>query len=109
MLNGLCSLVFYATGDYNAVASPFSAGCGSIIAWPLVYQQRGEERAVLGGFDISARKFLKTDELTFTVPFPLYKKMLDAMEESALTRDTWAGTRKKVFRSRRAWGEESAS
>ena len=109
VLNGLCSLVFYATGDYNAVASPFSAGCGSIIAWPLVYQQRGEERAVLGGFDISARKFLKTDELTFTVPFPLYKKMLDAMEESALTRDTWAGTRKKVFRSRRAWGEESAS
>ncbi len=109
VINGLCSLIFYATGDHLAVASPFSAGCGSLIAWPLTYWQRGEKRAVLGGFDLSARKFLKTDELTFAVPFPLYKSMLDVMEESALTRGTWANARKKVFKSRRAWVDESVS
>ncbi len=107
-LNGLFSLACYATGSHNAVASPFSAGCGSLIAWPLVYQQRGEERAVLGGFDLSARKFMKTDEMSFAVPLPMYRKMLDAMEHSALTRDTWRGVRKKVAKSMRAWGEGAA-
>ncbi len=104
-LNGLVSLTFYATGDHLAVVTPFSAGCGSILAWPLVYQQRGEKRAVLGGFDLSARKFLKHDELIFSVPLALYRTMLDVMEDSALTRETWQGVRKKVMKSRRAWGE----
>jgi len=106
-LNGLHSLACFATGDHLAVVSPFGAGCTSIVAWPLVYQQRGEERAVLGGFDLSARKFLKADEMIFSVPLPLYGKMLDAMENSALTRHTWQGVRKRVRRSMRAWGEEA--
>jgi len=106
VLSGLHSLACFATGDHQTMVSPFGAGCGSIIAWPLVYQARGMERAVLGGFDLSARKFLKTDELIFSVPLPLYRKMLNAMEDSALTRHTWEGVRKKARRSMRAWGEE---
>ena len=102
-LNGLYSLVCYAAGSHLAVVSPFSAGCGSIIAWPLVYQQRGEERAVLGGFDLTVRKFMKTDELTFSAPLPLYRKMLEVMESSALTRHTWENVRKKVSKSTRTW------
>lgn len=109
VMTGLHSLVSYAAGTHNAVQSPFGAGCTNIIAWPLVYQQRGIECAVLGGFDPSARKFMKTDELTFAVPLPLYLKMLDAMETSALTRHTWQGVRKKVLKSQRAWGESSDS
>lgn len=105
VMSGLHSLLGYATGDCNAVVSPFGAGCTSIVAWPLVYQQRGEERAVLGGFDLSARKFMKTDEMTLAIPLPLYRKMLDAMESSALTRHTWEGVRKKVLKSNRTWGE----
>ena len=104
-LTGLTGLACYAAASHEAVVSPFSAGCGSIVAWPLVYQQRGQEKAVLGGFDISARKFLKTDELIFSVPLPLYRKMLDVMGDSALTRETWQGVRKKVLKSRRVWGE----
>lgn len=106
VLSGLHSLTGYATGNHNAVVSPFGAGCANIITWPLVYQQRGLEYAVLGGFDPSARKYMKTDELTFALPLPLYRKMLDVMETSALTRHTWAGVRKKVMKSRRTWGEE---
>jgi hypothetical protein len=106
-LTGLHTLTGYAAGRHNAVVTPFGATCTSIIAWPLVYEQRGIECAVLGGFDPSARKFMKTDELTFSVPLTLYRKMLDAMETSALVRETWAGVRKKVLRSGRAWGEEA--
>lgn len=105
VLAGLHSLTGYATGNHNAVVSPFGAGCANIIAWPLAYQQQGLEYAVLGGFDPSARKYMKTDELTFALPLPLYQKMLDVMETSALTRHTWAGVRKKVMKSRRTWAE----
>ncbi len=102
-LTGLHSLAGYATGSHNAMVSPFGAGCTNIISWPLVYQQRGQECAVLGGFDPSARKYMKTDELTFAAPLPLYRKMLNCMEGSALTRHTWEGVRKKVLKSERAW------
>ena len=106
VLTGLHSLAGYAAGSHNAVVSPFGAACTSIIGWPLAYQQRGVECAVLGGFDPSARKFMKTDELSFAMPLSLYRKMLDAMESSCLTRHTWEGDRKKVLRSRRTWGED---
>ena len=99
-ISGLHSLAGYAKGDHNAVRAPFGASCTSLIAWPLAYMQRGEECAVLGGFDLSARKFMKTDEMTFAMPVSLYQKMLEVMEESALTKDTWAGVRKKVAKSR---------
>ena len=102
-LTGLVSLAVYAAGDHNAVASPFGAGCTNIIAWPLAYAARGRECAVLGGFDPSARKFMKPDELTFAIPPGLYRKMLDRMEESALTRRTWQGVLKKARRSQRVW------
>ena len=105
-LTGLVSLATYAAGHHHAVVSPFGAGCTNIIAWPLVYAARGRECAVLGGFDPSARKFMKPDELTFAVPLGLYRKMLERMEESALTRRTWQGVLKKVRRSRKTWREE---
>lgn len=106
-LNGLFSLTIYATGDHNSIMTPFASGCGGILSWPLVYRQRGEEKAVLGGFDLSARKFMKTDELSFAVPLTLYQKMLDVMDKSALVRNTWAGVRKKVMKSGNAWSGKS--
>ena len=105
-LTGLFNLACYTAGSHNAVASPFGAACTSLIGWPLTYEQRGLECAVLGGFDVSARKFMKTDELTFAVPLKLYGKMLECLETSALARRAWEVNRKKVRRSGRAWGEE---
>ena len=105
VMTGLFNLVSFTTGSHNAVVSPFGAGCTSVIGWPLVYEQRGMECAVLGGFDVSARKFMKPDELTLSMPLALYRKMLACMETSALTRHTWQGTRKKVLKSRAIWGE----
>lgn len=107
VISALHSLTGYAAQSHNAVVSPFGAGCTSIVGWPLVYEQQGKECAVLGGFDLSARKFLKTDELTFSIPIHLYQKMLEVMEQSALTRHTWKGVRKKVAKSKQAWNEKA--
>ena len=107
VLCGLFVHTTFTTGDVDCMAAPFGAGCTNIISWPLYYKEQGIEKAVLGGFDPSARKFMKTDELTFTVPLSLYKKMLAALPESMFNVEgDWASVRKKVSRSAKAWGEE---
>jgi len=107
VLSGLFTHTTFTTGEVDCVASPFGAGCTNIIAWPLYYKEQGVEKAVLGGFDPSARKFMKPDELTFTVPLSLYKKMLKALPESMFNvGGTWAGVRKKIRRSARVWRED---
>lgn len=106
VLTGLFTHTSFTTGEVDSVASPFGAGCTNMISWPLYYKERGIEKAVLGGFDPSARKFMKTDELTFTVPWSLYEKMLAALPESMFNVDgAWKEVRKKVARSAKTWGE----
>lgn len=106
ILTGLFTQAVFTTGDMECVVSPFGAGCTNMLAWPLHYKEKGQEKAVIGGMDPSARKFMKTDELTFTVPLSLYEKMLAALPDSMFTHDTdWKSVRKKVERSAKAWGE----
>ncbi len=106
VLSGLYTHAIFTTGDMECVVSPFGAGCTNMVSWPLYYKERGLEKAVIGGFDPSARKFMKTDELTFTVPWSLYGKMLSALPQSMFNHDTdWKNVRKKVERSAKAWGE----
>ncbi len=105
VMSGLCTLATFATGDFEVVSSPFGAGCSYLTTWPLLYLARGTPRAVLGGWDPSDRKFMKTDEMTFSIPFDMYRLFLDRWESSFLLTDTWAGVRKKIAKSREAWGE----
>ena len=104
-LCGLHQLAAFVTHDPEVVVSPWSAGCGSVAVWPLHYLSKGQNKAVIGAWDPSARKFFKTDELSFTVPFQMFKEMLDRFGESFLTTKTWATVQKKILRSKKAWGE----
>ena len=106
ILCGLNQLATFVTNDFEAVQSPFGAGCSHIVTWPLRYLSQGKLKAVLGGWDPSDRKFLKPDELTFTVPWEMFRRMADRWEESFLTTKTWSIVKKKIVRSKRVWGEE---
>jgi uncharacterized protein (DUF169 family) len=104
-LSGLHQLAAYVTNDPEVVVSPWGAGCGSAVIWPLHYLSKGENRAVIGGWDPSARKFFKTDELSFTVPLAMFGDMLNRFEESFLKTKSWATVQKKIERSKKTWGE----
>jgi uncharacterized protein (DUF169 family) len=104
-LSGLHQLAAFVTNDPEVVASPWGAGCGSAVIWPLHYLSKGENRAVIGGWDPSARKYYKTDELSFTVPFAMFCDMLNRFEESFLKTNSWATVQKKIERSKKMWGE----
>jgi uncharacterized protein (DUF169 family) len=103
---GLNQLATFVTNDFEAVLSPFGAGCSNIVAWPLRYLTQGKLKAVLGGWDPSDRQFMKPDEITFTVPFEMFSRMVTRWPESFLTTKTWEGIKKKILRSRKAWGED---
>jgi uncharacterized protein (DUF169 family) len=104
-LCGLHQLAAFVTNDPEVVASPWSSGCGSVVVWPLNYLSKGLTRAVVGGWDPSARKFYKTDELSFTVPYQMFSDMLNRFEESFLQTKSWATVQKKIERSKKSWGE----
>ena len=106
IMAGLCTLATFATEDFEVVVSPFGAGCSYIVTWPIHYLKQGRMKAVLGGWDPSDRKFMKTDELTFSIPYEMYLLFLERWENSFLLTDTWAGVKKKIARSREAWGEK---
>ena len=107
-LSGLHQLATFVTNDPEVVVSPWSAACGSLAAWPLYYLARGQNKAVIGGWDPSARKYFKTDELSFTIPFQMFKDMLSRYNESFLTTKSWATVQKKIARSKKKWGEDSS-
>ncbi|OGP50350.1 MAG: hypothetical protein A2Y79_11535 [Deltaproteobacteria bacterium RBG_13_43_22] len=106
ILCGLNQLATYVTNDFEAVFSPFGAGCTGLVTWPLKFLAEGKLKAVLGGWDPSDRKFLKPDELAFTVPWEMFERMIRRWPDSFLKTPTWEIVRKKIRRSRRIWGEE---
>ncbi len=102
---GLHQLASFVTNDFEAVVSPFGAGCANVVTWPLRHLSQGNLKAVLGGWDPSERKFLKTDELTFTVPYEMFLQMVGRWKESFLMTPTWGVIRKRIERSKKAWQE----
>ncbi|WP_022666362.1 DUF169 domain-containing protein [Desulfospira joergensenii] len=102
-LCGLHQLATFVTNDPEVVASPWSAACGGLVAWPMHYLAQGRQKAVLGGWDPSARKFFKTDEISFTLPYDMFAEMTDRYEESFLKTDTWQNVHKKIGKSKRTW------
>jgi len=104
-LNGLHQLAAFVTNDPEVVTSPWSAACGRLVVWPLHYLKKGKNRAVIGGWDPSARKFFKPDELSFTVPYPMFCDMVKRYPDSFLKTKTWETVQKKINKSKKAWNE----
>ena len=106
-LCGLHQLATFVTNDPEVVVSPWGAACTNLITWPFKYLAEGKNRAVLGGWDPSARKFFNTDELSFTVPYDMFEQMLKRFGESFLTTKTWSSVQKKIARSEHAWARKT--
>jgi len=102
-LCGLHQLATFVTNDPEVVASPWSSACGSLAIWPRHYLEKGKNKAVVGGWDPSARKFFNIDELSFTVPFDMFINMVEGHDESFLVTKTWTTVQKKIKKSKNTW------
>jgi uncharacterized protein (DUF169 family) len=104
-ISGLHQLATFVTSDLEAVQSPFGSGCANMVTWPIKLLEQGKLKAVLGGWDPSERRFIKADEITFTVPYEMFLRMVEQWPESFLTADAWSQVKKRILRSQKAWGE----
>jgi hypothetical protein len=99
VLSGLFTLASFDVAQPNGVFVPFGAGCASTIQYPYIESRSDSPRGVLGLFDVSARPFVSPDILTFSVPMNKLQQMIDNMDESFLTTESWNRVRKRIGRS----------
>lgn len=96
VISGLFTLASFDSPAVDAVISPFGAGCTALVYHPYREEKEGTRRAVIGMFDPSARKCVKKNLFSFGIPITKFMKMIDQMEESFLTTDTWSKIRSRI-------------
>ena len=85
-LSALMTLSAYWSGDTRLVSAPFSSGCGML--WrELTYG--GEDRPVIGGTDVAARRHLPPDMMIFSVTPARFEQMLTVPDGSFLDKEWW--------------------
>jgi uncharacterized protein (DUF169 family) len=95
-LSALGVLANYGRAGMDAVISPFGAGCHTICLIPYEESKKDQPRAVIGCMDISARRFLDSDILAFSVPFAMYQEMEANVPGSFLEKGDWAKVRERI-------------
>jgi uncharacterized protein (DUF169 family) len=96
VLAGLFTLANYDRTDLYGVKAPFSAGCGSLIQYPLLENSSENPDCILGMFDSSARPYVQAGTLSFAIPMKRFEKLLGYMDDSFLTTDTWKVMEKRI-------------
>lgn len=87
-LSALVVMADFNRGTNQSVAAPFGAACQSIL---FGYAEAKKENpgAIIGFFDISQRKAVDRETLTFTVPYRLFQEMEANVENSFLNTHAW--------------------
>ena len=96
ILSGLFTLANFDESEPNGVFAPFGSGCSTIVQYPYLEKSSGHPRGVIGMFDISARPYVPSNTLTFSVPMNRFVKMIKNMEESFLITDSWKRVQKRI-------------
>jgi uncharacterized protein (DUF169 family) len=96
VLSGLFTLANFRSANPHAVMAPFSAGCGSIIGYPLLESYTPNQGAVIGMFDPSARPHVGENVLSFAAPMKKFAEMIEDMDESFLITPTWKRILKRI-------------
>ncbi len=83
-LSALTVMAHYERGSGPAVVAPFGAGCHTLFLFPFAEKSADKPRAVIGMTDISARKYLDKDLLSFAVTYGMFLEMENNVKESFL-------------------------
>jgi len=100
ILSGLFTLAGFDETESNSVIAPFSSGCGSIVMHPYLEKDMPRPRCIIGMFDVSARPFVQSKILTFSVPMMKFERMISNMKESFLITPSWKKVRSRIARSK---------
>ncbi|MBQ2486047.1 MAG: DUF169 domain-containing protein [Candidatus Methanomethylophilus sp.] len=76
---------FSKTTPGPAAIMPYGHACQQIYAIPRAEGESDDPHAVVGMTDMYARRFIAKDQLSFAVPYKLYRRMDSDLDESFLT------------------------
>lgn len=93
-LSALMTLAAFWSGGDDAVAAPFSSGCG--LMWRELQNQE-RDRAILGCTDIAMRRYLPPEILSLSVSPARFEQMVGFPDTTFLNREWW----RELLRSRR--------
>ncbi len=96
VISALFHLAAFHSTDRSSVISPQTSGCGALINYPMAEKEKEHPRAILGMFDISARPYVRKDNLSFAVPLSLFEEMAGNMDESFLITESWERVKKRL-------------
>jgi uncharacterized protein (DUF169 family) len=87
-LSALVVLANYGRALNDNVIAPWGAACHSVL---FAYKEEEKEipRAIIGFFDLAARKHVKKDILSFTIPCKMFLEMEANVAGSFLEMDEW--------------------
>jgi hypothetical protein len=96
VLSGLFTLANFDWPTPEAVFTPMGSGCSSIVSYPYMEKNAPGPRAVIGMFDPSARPYIPKNVFSFSVPMKRFVIMMNNMETSFLTTDTWQVIHRRI-------------
>ncbi len=95
-LSALAVLANYRRKGIEHVAAPFCSGCQSVCLFPYIESKKEVPRAIIGNLDISSRKVLPSDILTFSVPFGMFLEMEEDLPGSFVRTEQWERIAKRI-------------
>jgi uncharacterized protein (DUF169 family) len=94
-LSALVVLANYGRHGGNSVMIPWGAGCHTICIIPYHEGKSENPRAVVGLTDVSARRQVDKNILSFSVPHRMFLEMECNVEGSFLNRESWEKLRER--------------
>ncbi len=88
-LSGLITLANYDRPTGDNVVHYAGAGCHSTVLFPILEAESKYPKAIIGLTDISARKYVPKDTLSFSVPYRRFLELEANAPESFLKMQEW--------------------
>ena len=80
-----------------AVIMPYGHACQQIYAIPRAEGESDDPHAVVGMTDMYARRYIGKDQMSFAVPYSLYKRMVSDIDSSFLMKDKFIENMEKCI------------
>lgn len=100
VISGLSSWAYFDSNSNDAVQALFGSGCTSLVALIEAENRRHGRSCFLGMMDLSVRKFLAPNELSFAIPYSRLEEMAETLSECALMQESsWSVLKERIARS----------
>ena len=98
-LSALMQLASYSKSTKGpASVAPFGHACQQIYAIPRAESESDDPRGVIGMTDMYARRYVGLDQMTYAVPYNLYKRMVSDIPGSFLEDEKYLTNMEKSLR-----------